>query len=230
MLLNRIEMVHIPEGIMPRTSDSVSCYRPEYAETVVPGFYIGKYAITALQWISVMDYLVPGFEDLAPNHPVFNVSYFDVQRFIKQLNQLSGVNARLPTELEWEFAARAGCDKNLPVSLAELMSGKYINYDKKVDDVLPVGSLPPNAWGCYEMLGNIWEWVSDQGHSSFLEQTHILKGGCWASSYHDIGFSNRAEHDANEYGWDTFGFRILVPIEGNHKHALPPELHIKVPE
>ena len=153
--------------------------RPRHQVTLTKGFYLGKYEVTRGQWGSVLGRSalpeVPDYVD-SDDYPVSNVSWEDCQRFIEKLNQLSNRNVyRLPTEAEWEYAARAGTttdwpqthwailDKvtNQPIS-GEYLVVDFIWYEKNSGKQLQVvGTKKPSPWGLYDIFGNVGEWVND---------------------------------------------------------------------
>ena len=122
-------------------------------------FYLGKYEVTQAQWKDVMGKNPSGFK--GDNRPVEEVSWEDVQEFIRRLNaREQGVTYRLPTEAEWEYAARAGSTTAYSFGDDTLQLGEYAWYWENADGTThPVGQLKPNAWGLYDMHGNVWEWV-----------------------------------------------------------------------
>jgi len=210
------QMVIIPSGIMPLTK--AATYRADYSGQQVGSFEIGKYAVTLAEWVDIMDYLPHDTDKLTLNHPIINVNWYDVLRYIDKLNQRTSEQYRLPTELEWEYAARAGTSNDYHVSRDTVLDGKVINLDKNNQGPVAVGSLPPNKWGCYEMLGNVWEWVSDGGRivlgfeDASDYELKVLRGGCWASSEFEVTLTARDEHEKATNGWSTFGFRIARSI------------------
>ena len=205
-------MVTISSGTIPTVS--TTGFRPDYSGQHVDTFEIGKHVITMAEWIDMMDYLPKDTEQLSLNHPVINVNWFDVHRYIERLNKLTDKEYRLPTEIEWEYAARAGTLNDYHVPREMVLDGKVINYDKNKQGSVAVASLPPNKWGCYEMLGNVWEWVSDSGRTVVGfegdddSELKILRGGCWASSEFEVKLTARDEHEKGTNGWNSFGFRI----------------------
>jgi formylglycine-generating enzyme required for sulfatase activity len=126
----------------------------------IKDYYIGKYPVTQKQWWSVMGVNPAHME--GENLPVEQVSWEDVQEFIKRLNVLTGKKYRLPTEAEWEYAARGGAR-----SLGHKFSGHsylhdvaWYNYNSNGSPQV-VGTKEPNELGVHDMLGNVWEWVGD---------------------------------------------------------------------
>ena len=110
--------------------------------------------VTQGQWKKVMGYNPSQFK--GDSLPVENVSWKEAQTFIKKLNELEKHKGyRLPSEVEWEHAARAGAKKDIPWKEIEASA----NLNKKTP--IAVASKKPNAWGLYDMLGNVWEWVDD---------------------------------------------------------------------
>jgi formylglycine-generating enzyme required for sulfatase activity len=159
-----IEMVFIKGGqfkmgCMDEQENCVNDERPRH-EVRLKDYHIGKYPVTQKQWWSVMG-VNPAHKE-GENLPVEQVSWNDVQEFIKRLNVLTGKKYRLPTEAEWEYAAYGGAQSN----------GKKFSGHKFLDDVAwydynsfgstqLVGAKKPNELGVYDMLGNVWEWVGD---------------------------------------------------------------------
>ncbi len=182
------EMIYVEGGTftmgatLEQGSDAYDNERPAHGVTV-SDFYIGKYEVTQAQWMAVMDSNPSQFK--GDNLPVECVSWDDVQEFIRKLNALTGRTYRLPTEAEWEYAARGGNkSKGYKYSGSndigtvtwywensgdKVLSGKW-DYDKIKNNncqTHPVGSKSPNELGLYDMSGNVYEWCSDWYGSSY---------------------------------------------------------------
>ena len=136
----------------------------EYDFSISKHFYLGKFAVTQEQWEAVMKKNPSRYK--GPKLPVNNVSWYSCQEFIQKLNAKTKGGYRLPTEAEWEYACRAGTNSNFlneikPNSL-NAKSPLYMNIgSSNLKMPIDVGSYVPNAFGFYDMLGNVWEWCKD---------------------------------------------------------------------
>ncbi|HEX9022574.1 MAG TPA: SUMF1/EgtB/PvdO family nonheme iron enzyme [Geobacteraceae bacterium] len=193
------------------------------AHTVcVDSFYIGRYDVTQGQWDSIME---PGLESAVAiaNLPVTGVSWEEVQDFITRLNAKSGRKYRLPTEAEWEYAARSGGKKELYGGGSKPDSFAWYegNSDKTPH---PVGLKSPNGLGLYDMSGNVWQWVSDWYDSAYYGvspkknprgpasgSARVVRGGSWND---DEWFSRTTARGSKDprYGNNETGFRLVVPV------------------
>ncbi|MFK5894493.1 MAG: formylglycine-generating enzyme family protein [Pseudomonadota bacterium] len=181
-------------------------------------YQISKYEVTQQQWQEIMKKNPSRFIDCGANCPVENVSWFDVQEFIRKLNNKTGKQYRLPTDDEWEYAARAGNNSefsfgNNPDQLAEY--GNYCdknctndwqdkNHDDGVKASAPVGTYKANNWGLHDFHGNVWEWVSDKD----LDK-HIYRGGSWGDSYELCQSSSRGSANP-DFHVSGIGFRLVL--------------------
>src|SRR5215470_8127223 len=164
-LTNRIgmEFVLIPAGTFKMGSNTGDPdERPVHQVTISKAFYMGKYEVTQDQWQAVMGTnpsALPG----DANRPVEQVAWNEAQAFISKLNAMEGGQLyRLPTEAEWEYAARAGSPSVYSFGNDPKQLGEYAWYRGNAEHrTHPVGQKKPNAWGLHDMLGNVWEWVQD---------------------------------------------------------------------
>jgi formylglycine-generating enzyme required for sulfatase activity len=197
--------------------------RPVHKVRISQPFYLGKYEVTQAQWEAVMGNNPSLFKG-DPNRPVEHVSWEDVQKFIRWLQAREGdVHYRLPTEAEWEYACRAGSTTAYSFGYQRSRLDEYAWYDA-IDtggQTHPVGQLKPNAWGLYDMHGNVWEWVQDwygeypaeavtnpQGPSSGSDR--VRRGGSWFAG--DSGWSCRSasrSHSPPDSRTGFLGFRLL---------------------
>jgi sulfatase modifying factor 1 len=196
------------------------------AQDAMPGFdvkidhpyYLGKFEVTQKEWKKVMGsnpsyFKENNVKDDGDQHPVESVSWQDAQLFIKKLNEMEKGKAvyRLPSEFEWEWAARAGAQDDIPWS--EIGKMAVI----ATTNTSMVGKKNPNAWGLYDMLGNVWEWVQDYYNEKIFAdpmpprtgKEHVLKG---APFYGDVKNATYLTHAAGPgSGYDT-GFRVLMEV------------------
>ena len=181
-------------------------------------FYLGKYEVTQEQWKAVMGYNPSYFQNErvsgnASRHPVESITWKDAQTFIKKLNRLDNDHFyRLPTEFEWEFAAAAGAPDD--ISWATAAATGVISKP----EVSPVGTKKPNAFGLYDMIGNVWEWVQDlYNEKTFADpipprkgKQHVLKGSSFTGDAKNATYKTHAAGPGN--GFDI-GFRLIMEIK-----------------
>ena len=190
----------------------------KYEASITKPFYMGKYQITQDQWEVVMGYNPSKIK--GSNLPVTNVSWDDCQKFIANLNLDSTDVFRLPTEAEWEFACRAGT--KTAFSFGDKITTVDANCDYKIRKPVAVGSYEPNAFGLFEMHGNVTEWCNDwygvypKGSATDPQgpakgKDHVMRGGSFCvkassvrSALRNCGAPNFQSHD--------LGFRIAQTI------------------
>ena len=203
---DEIEMVFVRGGTMQlgcTPEQGGDCGRwntPEYKATV-GDFYIGKYEVTLAQWKAVMGKTpLANLGSAMYNHyPVTNVTFHEIQEFINKLNTMTGKQYRLPTEKEWEYAARGGAESK----------GYRYSGSNNADEVAwfkensggkthPVGTKQPNELGIYDMSGNVHEWTSDwvkgRGRSSDRDRPQfdsdlVYRGGSWNDDVNNVRVS-----------------------------------------
>ena len=215
-------MVYVEGGtfIMGATTEQRSdAYKNECPshQVTLSSFYIGRYEVTQEEWQTVMGNNPSYFKD--SNCPVECVSWDDCQEFIKKLNTMTGMKFRLPTESEWEYAARGG-NKSRGTKYAggnDIGSVAWVctNSNSRTH---PVGQKLPNELGLYDMSGNVLEWCFDRyGDYSSSSQTnpqgpsygsdHVFRGGSWHNLAWFCRVSRRC-YDSSSYRYDNLGLRL----------------------
>ena len=208
-------------GATPEQGNDAYEYERPAHQVTLSDYYIGRYEVTQKEWQAVMGDNPSKF--YGDNLPVDYVSWNDCQDFINKLNQLTGLKFRLPTEAEWEFAARGGKQsKGYKYSGSD--NAKNIAWYEKNSGSKPhqVGTKEPNELGIYDMSGNVGEWCGDwYGRYSSSAQTNptgpssgsprVLRGGSWFGSARFCRVSDRS-YDDPSYRGSYGGFRVvLVP-------------------
>jgi formylglycine-generating enzyme required for sulfatase activity len=235
-----MEFNHIPAGtfIMGSPTDEPERYEDEiqHQVTLTKPYYIQTTEVTQKQWETVMGYNPSAFIGCGDDCPVESVSWNDVQKFVTKLNKLGEGIYRLPTEAEWEYAARAGT--KTPFYIGDCLPSGEANFIANSGDMsdtmthcppgkfyyryetLPVASFNPNPWGLYDMHGNVAEfvqdWFDDYPSEPVIDPTGPVSGqgrvarDC--SWYNSMGFCRSASrHDCGlNKGEMTHGFRLIV--------------------
>lgn len=187
----------------------------------VPGraYEIGAYAVTFEDW----DKYATETGGYRPSdcgwgrgqRPVINVSWNDVQKYIEWRNQTVGKGFRLPTEEEWEFACRAGTTTDYNNGRDKIRTDEA-RFDS--DNTVPVGSYAPNAWGLYDMHGNVWEWTSSKCDTK--SSLRVLRGGSW-NFYPRVVRSGSRIGGSTGNRFNSSGFRLARTIESSVLASLP---------
>ncbi len=200
--------------------------------TLTKGFYMQTTEVTQGQWKAVMNNNPSWFKHCGDNCPVEGVSWNDVQEFIRKLNKRSSKKTyRLPTEAEWEYAARAGT--TTPFNSGDYLSTDDANYNgekpysscskgQNREKIITVGSFRPNSWGLYDMHGNVWEWCQDWlGDYLISEVTdpmgppkgshRVMRGGSW---HFPIRYCRSAYRYASQPDTEVsyIGFRLILHL------------------
>ncbi|WP_051424281.1 bifunctional serine/threonine-protein kinase/formylglycine-generating enzyme family protein [Aphanizomenon flos-aquae] len=228
-----LEMVEIPGGKFIMGSPANEAQRrlnesPQHQVTV-PSFCMGKYELTQAQYQAITGDNPAYFK--GNNRPVENVSWNDAVAFCEKLSQKTGKKYRLPSEAEWEYACRAGT--TTPFYFGESVTPDLVNYDGNYtyasapkgqyrQQTTDVGTFPPNAFGLYDMHGNVWEWCQDDYKENYINapidgsaltsQTalnRLLRGGSWGSDPDDCRSAFRYGN-AHDNRLSTYiGFRVV---------------------
>ncbi|MEH2336178.1 SUMF1/EgtB/PvdO family nonheme iron enzyme [Nostoc sp.] len=214
-------------GSPPGEKDRETIEEPQHVVNV-PAFFIGKFEVTQEQYQQIMGNNPSNFKGL--KRPVEQVSWNDAVDFCNKLSQKTGRKYRLPSEAEWEYACRAGT--KTPFYFGETITTELANYKgdstyasepQGIDrqETTEVGSFPPNAFGLYDMHGNVWEWCQDTWHDSYKGAPqngsawinndidyHYLRGGSWLNNPVNCRSACRnCNLRVNLYY--NFGFRIV---------------------
>ena len=238
-----LEMVYIPSGTFtmgsPETEEERRSSESPQHQVIVPAFFMGKYPITQSQWQAMMGNNPSYFK--GENRPVEKVSWDEVMKFCQQLSKKTGKTYRLPSEAEWEYGCRAAT--TTPFYFGETITTDLVNYygdypyasgPKGVYRVgtTDVDSFPPNAFGLYDMHGNVWEWCADPWHDNYEgapsdgsiwekdkkgllakwfsndnEGLFVLRGGSWNNHAWGTRSSNRDGYSRTGRDWGG-GFRL----------------------
>jgi formylglycine-generating enzyme required for sulfatase activity len=218
-----MEFILIPAGEFQMGSeDGGGDEKPVHRVRITRPFYLGKYPVTQAQWEAVMGKgNNPSCFTEDPNGPVEQVSWQDAQDFLQRLSAKEGGQAyRLPTEAEWEYAARAGTTTAYSFGDDPRLLDKHGWYAENSGETThPVGQLKPNAWGLYDMHGNVWEWVQDWYDSAYYQKSpvddpqgpeegtgKVLRGGSWTYVPRSLRVSGRRWGDPGGRR-DLIGFR-----------------------
>ncbi|MDR1490003.1 MAG: formylglycine-generating enzyme family protein [Desulfovibrio sp.] len=229
---NRIgmEFILIPSGSFTMGADknfedAGNDETPQHRVSISKPFYLGKYEVTQEQWTAVMGGNPSEFK--GRSNPVEQVCWDEVQVFIQRLNRQEGHSRyRLPTEAEWEYAARAGTSSAYSFGDDADSLGRYAWYEgNSGGKTHPVGQNEPNAWGLYDMHGNVWEWVQDWYGERYYSSSpgsdprgpssgsyRVNRGGYWNSGagYCRLAHRNGSMPDTHR---SDIGFRLALSPE-----------------
>ena len=221
------EMVVIPSGnfLMGTKADPYSSSQPSDDEqpqhaVAVLSFSLGKYEVTQEQWYTVMGSLPGKFR--GRTLPVEQVAWNDAQEFVRRLSEKTGRGYRLPSEAEWEYAARAGGQSADPFANADTELGRYAWYVANSNNQPhSVGEKLPNAFGLYDMHGNVWEWTQDCWNRNYGGAPsdgstwgggdcakRVFRGGSWGDTAPNLRAAFRSK-DAPTNRYYNIGLRVV---------------------
>lgn len=249
-----LELIWIPGGsfLMGAAPDEVGHSpdeRPQHS-VKVSAFWMGQFLVTQAQWRAIAD--CPLIHDeLEPipacyqgaNHPVEQVSWFEAIEFCKRLAIKTGHSYRLPSEAEWEYACRAGT--STPFHFGDVLNRSVANYNRQArsrkiqklwKQTTPVGSFgSANAFGLYDMHGNVYEWCADHWHVNYYgaptngtawiwdgdSTRRVIRGGSWNDGAANCRSAFRAPDDAED-GHDDLGLRVVCQdVDNPRAKAVP---------
>jgi formylglycine-generating enzyme required for sulfatase activity len=222
----------VPAGSFTMGSNSSDpSEKPAHRVTVTAPFAMGKTEVTVEQWNACVEAgACPHITETAraPGTPARDISWDDAQVYVKWLTKTSGKPYRLPTEAEWEFAARGGSATRY--SWGDDMKKGNANCKDcgdpwQADSPAPVGSFAANGYGLYDMNGSVWEWVQDCWHSSYKGApadaraweepfcpVRVIRGGSWRDGASYMPASTRFKYDASVRQSQN-GFRVARDLE-----------------
>jgi uncharacterized protein (TIGR02996 family) len=201
--------------------------QPRHRVTLTQGFYLGVYPVTQAQWQAVMGSNPSRFK--GEHRPVENVSWDDCQKFCEELGKKTGKRYRLPSEAEWEYACRAGTTTEYHTGDGEeaLKRAGWCSYDGtwgSGKETKPVGKFERNAWGLFDMHGNVWEWCLDdkreytkEDYTDIIDRTtggvaRVLHGGSWYSSPSRCRAAYRYGNDP-DFASVSIGLRVVLCLD-----------------
>jgi len=204
--------------------------QPRHEVVVATPFYMSQYEVTQEQWIKLIGHNPAEFKGEmikgdSKKHPVESISWEDAHKFIERLNALEKTNQyRLPTESEWEYAARAGSQTVYYFGDNENQLKNHAWYvNNSNEQTHPVGKKQPNAFGLYDMHGNVWEWCQDVWHDSYDSAPtngrawltgknptrRVFRGGAWSSRATRVRSANRDWMEATTRD-PNIGLRLVI--------------------
>jgi formylglycine-generating enzyme required for sulfatase activity/tRNA A-37 threonylcarbamoyl transferase component Bud32 len=227
----KLEMVEIPAGTfyMGSPENEKGRYDSESPQhqVTVPSFFVGKYPLTQAQYEAIMGNNPAYFK--GNNRPVEKVNWDDAIAFCQKLSQKTGKNYKLPSEAQWEYACRAGT--TTPFYFGESITPDLVNYDGRYpyanaptgqyrEQTTDVGTFPPNAFGLYDMHGNVWEWCEDDWNENYINapingsalisrsKRKLVRGGSWYYNPEDCRSAYRSYYTLDD-SYYNIGFRVV---------------------
>jgi formylglycine-generating enzyme required for sulfatase activity len=220
----RMKLKLIPSGnfIMgsPETEMERQPSETQHKVTISKAFYMQTTEVTQAQWKAVMGtepWKGENWVKEGPNYAASYLSWDDAVAYCKALSKIEGKTYRLPTETEWEYACRAGTQTTWSFGNDEDALGDYAWYYKNAMSIGGeyahlVGQKKPNAFGLYDMHGNVFEWCHDTQGGIVTNRWRVLRGGSWYYFMSDTSSAMRKRHDA-DYGGPSTGFRLVRELD-----------------
>ena len=214
-----VEMVYVEGGSFYMGADDGFNWEGPRHKVSLHGFYISKYEVTQKLWKAIMGNNPGMFK--GDDYPVDNVSWEEIQEFITKLNEITGMEYRLPTEAEWEFAARGGRkSKGYKYAGSDTIGDVAWYESNSAECIHAVGTKNPNELGIYDMSGSVWEWCHDRygkytadyqknPKGSPYGVTRVIKGGSWHYSPAYCRPSYRS-HSESVSKINDVGFRLAI--------------------
>ena len=211
-----IEFILIPSGkfmmgAVPYDKESNDDERPQRKMSITEPFYLGRTPVTQEDWEKIMGYNPSEFSYIGKKAPVEKVSWNEANEFIKKLNRKEGFKVggyRLPTEIEWEYASRAGSKSIYHFGDEPLKLDEYSWFNDNSEGTTHiVGKKKPNQWGLYDMHGNVWEWCLDNYSFNHMN----IRGGSWLNEQWSCRASSRLG-STPDTKFNYIGFRLLLSI------------------
>ncbi len=221
----KMDLVLIPAGSFLMGSEKGERFEKPVHEVKIPKpFHMGKYEVTQEQWQAVMGSNPSDVK--RPKNPVNSVSWDDCQAFLKKLDErVRRGRFTLPTEAEWEYACRAGSKTAFCFGDDEKQLAEYAWYGANCEGKAhPVGQKKPNAWGLYDMQGNVHEWCEDVFHPSYegaasdgsawvvrkKRDSRVMRGGAWYNYAKNCRSATRPGGRTGGGGWAYLGCRVVL--------------------
>lgn len=212
-----MEFVLVPAGDFvagsPTTEPGHKDDEVLYPVRIGKPFYVASHEVTAGEWLAVMEPHAAALDESARELPAVNITWHAARDFTDRLNAGQPWRLRLPSEIEWEYACRAGT--TTPYSTGPVLSTEEANYNGEFPlpgqqmgqnrgAVTRVGSFAPNAWGLFDMHGNVWEWTND----AYDEGRKVIRGGSWRFDADSARCALRYTHRPQDRG-DSLGLRLV---------------------
>jgi len=221
----KMEFVLIPAGsFLMGSAIGDPDEKPVHEVKITKPFYVGKYEVTQEQWQALMGDNPSSHQ--GPQNPMEQVSWLDCQDFLSKLKaKVDDLTPRLPTEAEWEYACRAGSTGAYHFGEKPADLNAYAWYDKNSKETThPVGGKKPNAWGLYDMHGNVYEWCADVYEASYYLSSpgenpqgpssgtiRVARGGSWSFYAENCRAAKRFWNEPT-FQFDNLGFRVVLEL------------------